>query len=196
MNELKSFGAMYWEGRYGKDKFNSGRGSYGCSAEFKAKVINDFIAERCVQSVIDFGCGDGNQISLLACPKYLGFDISQSAVDMCRTRMTDRPEYEFKPLAAYSGETAELALSLDVLYHIIESDVFRAYLRRLFAAATKYVMIFAVDREQRKFMELGVHVCYRRFNAWILDNISGWRLVATVDNPCGYETRFYIYEKL
>ena len=53
----------YWENRY-KNNGNSGAGSYGRLAEFKADVINNFIAENKITSVIEFGCGDGNQLSL------------------------------------------------------------------------------------------------------------------------------------
>ena len=41
----------YWENRY-KKSGNSGAGSYGRLAEFKADVINNFIAENKITSVI------------------------------------------------------------------------------------------------------------------------------------------------
>ena len=50
-----------WEKRYAKGG-NSGAGSYGKLAVYKAKVLNEFIEENKneVNSVVEFGCGDGN----------------------------------------------------------------------------------------------------------------------------------------
>jgi hypothetical protein len=41
--------------------------------------------------------------------------------------------------------TAGLAISLGVIYHLTEDAVFEAYLTHLFAAAAKYVIIYATD---------------------------------------------------
>src|SRR5262245_15823168 len=72
----------YWEDRYGTEG-NSGVGSYGKFAAFKAEVINVFVAARGVQSVIELGCGDGNQLKLAQYPKYTGYDVSETAVRKC-----------------------------------------------------------------------------------------------------------------
>jgi hypothetical protein len=53
----------YWDNRY-KKCGNSGAGSYGKLAEFKADILNKFISKNNIQSVIEFGCGDGNQLLL------------------------------------------------------------------------------------------------------------------------------------
>ena len=46
--------ADYWEARY-RDGGNSGAGSYGRLALFKARFLNDFVRSENVQSVIEFG---------------------------------------------------------------------------------------------------------------------------------------------
>ena len=51
----------YWEERYSKGK-NSGAGSYNELARFKAEVLNGFVQKQNIRSVIEFGCGDGNQL--------------------------------------------------------------------------------------------------------------------------------------
>src|SRR5262245_61906539 len=73
----------YWQDRYAAGG-NSGVGSYGKFAEFKAEVINDFVAEKSIISVIEFGCGDGNQLKLSRYQTYIGFDVSKSAVQECQ----------------------------------------------------------------------------------------------------------------
>src|SRR5437660_1578196 len=69
----------YWEGRY-VEGGDSGHGSYGFLAAEKARFLNAFIEKHHVASVIEFGCGDGNQLSLARYPRYLGLDVSEAAV--------------------------------------------------------------------------------------------------------------------
>ena len=77
--------ADYWDRRYrlGSD---SGAGSYGRTAVHKAAFLNTFVAEHHVPSVIEFGCGDGHQLSLAEYPRYVGLDVSSEAVRACQAR--------------------------------------------------------------------------------------------------------------
>jgi len=75
----------YWERRYAQGG-TSGSGSYARLAEFKAEVLNAFVQERHIQSVIEFGCGDGNQLSLARYPSYVGLDVSKTAIFLCGRR--------------------------------------------------------------------------------------------------------------
>src|SRR5258706_45661 len=72
----------YWESRYVSGG-TSGAGSYGVQAEYKASFLNSFVADNNVRTVVEFGCGDGNQLRLAAYPSYLGLDVSSKAVHMC-----------------------------------------------------------------------------------------------------------------
>src|SRR6185295_15810324 len=96
--------AAYWEERYRKGG-NSGAGSYAHFAEFKAEVLNAFVAEKSVASVIEFGCGDGNQLSLAKYPRYLGVDVSAAAVAKCRAMFTGDKTKTFATTADYAGQT-------------------------------------------------------------------------------------------
>lgn len=69
----------YWERRYAAGH-NSGAGSYGALAEFKADVINRFVARNSVQTVIEFGCGDGAQLELADYRHYVGYDVSETVL--------------------------------------------------------------------------------------------------------------------
>ncbi len=62
----------YWTQRYAEGG-NSGAGSYGKFARFKAEVINKFVSEREIKSVIEFGCGDGNQLKLANYSRFSPF---------------------------------------------------------------------------------------------------------------------------
>ena len=74
--------AEYWDRRY-RGGGNSGDGSYGGLADFKAEIINAFVAENRIDTVVELGCGDGNQLGLMDVPQYTGYDISKKAVEMC-----------------------------------------------------------------------------------------------------------------
>ena len=52
----------FWESRYQRGE-TSGGGSYGRLAQFKAQTLNRFVEENEIASVIEFGCGDGHQLS-------------------------------------------------------------------------------------------------------------------------------------
>jgi len=72
-----------WDNYY-RAGYTSGAGSYGALANFKAQMINEFIADHGIQTVLDIGCGDGNQLSLLNCPEYIGVDVSPTIIELCK----------------------------------------------------------------------------------------------------------------
>ena len=78
----------YWEDRY-KRNGNSGAGSYGRLARFKADVLNELVQREDIKTVIEFGCGDGNQLRFANYPKYVGYDVSQKSIRMCKALYAD-----------------------------------------------------------------------------------------------------------
>jgi SAM-dependent methyltransferase len=170
----------YWEGRY-RSGGTSGPGSYGDLATFKAEVLNAFVASEGIQSVIEFGCGDGHQLSLARYPRYLGLDVSPAAIATCKRLFAGDPSKEFRTVQEYAGEKADAALSLDVIYHLVEDDVFDRYMAALFDGARKWVVIYSSNFE-------GVdeghaqHVRHRKFTDWIGANRPGWDRVKIVKN--------------
>ena len=122
MNAFSSF--AYWEARY-RAGGTSGAGSAGRLLHFKADVINGFVADNTIGSVLDLGCGDGNLLSLLRVPSYVGVDVSPTALAGCITRF---PQHRFVPFDAVEAEpAAELALCIDVIFHLVEDGGFRAH---------------------------------------------------------------------
>ena len=45
--------------------------------------MNKFVEEHGIIDVLEWGCGDGNQLSLAKYPRYIGIDVSKTAVNMC-----------------------------------------------------------------------------------------------------------------
>ena len=192
----------YWEQRY-VNGGNSGVGSYGKFAMFKADIINRFVSEHDVKSVIEFGCGDGNQLKLANYPHYLGFDVSETAVSSCRKQFCSDDTKKFRLMKEYNGERADLALSLDVIYHLIEDSIFENYMATLINASDRYIIIYSSDSDSNLWYE-GIHVRHRKFTNWIAANMSCWKAIEHIPNKYPYTgdflegsfADFYIYEKV
>ena len=189
--------ARYWERRYAEGG-TSGSGSYGALGEGKAAFLNDFVRRHEVDSVIEFGCGDGHQLSLAGYPRYIGLDVSRSAIALCQRRFADDPAKSF---FLYDGAcftdraglfTADLAISLDVIYHLTEDAVFEAYLTHLFAAAARFVIIYATDRE---IAGTAPHVRNRHFTPWVATQRPDWQLLqVTPGSGSGHD--FFTFERV
>ena len=192
----------YWSRRYAEG-LNSGEGSYGKFANFKAEIINSFVRNKEIKSVIEFGCGDGNQLTLSKYPKYLGIDVSPEAILVCKTKFKSDSSKCFKLLEDYNGEKAELVLSLDVLFHLIENDIFSEYMQRLFYSANRYVIIYSSNKSKTED-NLPPHVKHRNFTDWIYNNLDNWEMDAYIPNRYPYKgdyrkgsfSNFYIFRKL
>jgi len=195
----------YWELRYAAGK-TSGPGSYGRLAEFKAEFANSFVNRHNIRSVIEFGCGDGNQLSLAAYPSYIGLDVSRTAIKLCKERFSQdetKSFFLYEPdcfVDRHSVFRADLALSLDVVYHLVEDQIFEHYMRHLFAAAEKFVIIYSSDTDQKGKMP---HVKHRQFSRWVERNLPEWRLAERVPNKYPFAScsgtesfaSFLVYEK-
>jgi hypothetical protein len=180
MSMTQSFNIeKYWENRYARGK-NSGSGSYGRLAEFKADYLNQFVSRNGIKSVIEFGCGDGNQLTLSRYPNYLGFDVSNTAVVKCRELFHSDASKQFRHMSEYRGERAELSMSLDVIFHLVVDEELDAYMRRLFDAGERFVIIYSSNDPE--LFDINEHVLHRRFTDWT-GRFSGARLVEKVSNP-------------
>jgi SAM-dependent methyltransferase len=193
--------ARYWEARY-RNGGHSGAGSYGRLADYKATFINGFVLANRIGSVLDFGCGDGNLLSLLDLPAYSGVDVSPTTLALCAARFQARTSFRFRLFDDLTPtDRADLTLSIDVIYHLIEDSVFQAYMAELFGRADRFVLIYASNCEQAW---PDAHVRHRRFSDWAARNFPEWRLAAHVPNPHGYRPEqpettsfadFFVYAK-
>lgn len=192
--------AAYWERNY-SDGGTSGSGSYGALAEGKAEFLNDFVRRRGVRSVIEFGCGDGHQLSLADYPSYIGMDVSRSAIGRCVSQFAGDPAksfflYDGACFADNSGLfTADLAISLDVIYHLIEDIVFEAYMTHLFTAGMKFVIIYATDSE---IPGTAPHVRHRHFTPWVAARYPEFQLTQVAEGPGSGPSRadHFVYERV
>jgi hypothetical protein len=192
----------YWENRY-KNGGNSGAGSYNNLAEFKAEVLNDFIIKYNVKTVIELGSGDGNQLKYFNFPSYIGFDVSKYIIEKCNEKFKDDSTKKFFHIDEIKTHKAELTLSLDVIYHLVEDDAFNNYMVDLFNTSSKYVIIYANNDENDAYR--APHVKPRKFTNWIEQNQPNFKLIEHIPNKYPFQKEkgdstsiadFYIFEKI
>ena len=193
--------ADYWEARYKADG-DSGAGSHDRLAQFKAEVLNEFVRRNAVRSIVEFGCGDGSQLALAEYSDYTGIDVAPSALERCRTRFAGDPAKQFFGSATELDRTFDLALSLDVIYHLVEDDVFEAYMNALFDSSHQWVIVYSSNCEDPTPEP---HIRHRRFADWLSRHRPDWRLVQQIRNRYPYDSRnpdltsfadFFIYERI
>ncbi len=176
---------------------NSGSGSRGELALFKASFINDFIKEKNIKSIIDFGCGDLYNASLFEVKEYLGIDIVDHQIPhkvlakSFKTTVARFDEIKIK-------KNSDLVICLDVLYHILKDELeyLKNTLEKIFQTSNKYIIIYAQDSLDIKNNNMTpIHI----YN-------SPWRQILEEKNikliykqeKCrqGTTAKFFIYEKL
>lgn len=194
----------YWKQRYEKGG-NSGEGSYGPLAQYKAAFINGFCKDHGIRSAIELGCGDGNQVSKLNIERYIGVDISEKCIEWARKQFHGRG-YTFLTADEFRSERTEgmceLGLSLDVVYHLIEDEVYRDYLADLFSASSRFVLIYSSNLDY--FNPIFPHVRHRPVVDHVVETQPDWRFLRTERNPYhrhpdepGYGSfaEFHVFEK-
>lgn len=199
MNKKFKNSTQYWEERYNNGG-NSGAGSYNNLAEFKTRIINNFIEENNISNIIEFGCGDGNQLKGITDVNYLGFDVSDKAINICKELFKDDNKKDFKHIDSYNNEKSILTMSIDVIFHLVETSVYIDYMKKLFEASEKYVIIYSSNKDENSTSH---HVKHRKFTDWIGVNRKDFILIKFIPNKYPFNGNgdstsfadFYIYEK-
>jgi hypothetical protein len=193
--------ADYWERRYIRGG-NSGAGSYNRLAQFKADIVNGFVADNNINSVVEFGSGDGAQLELAKYPAYVGIDVSPAAVAETRRRFNNDGSKVFYLISEVPADlSADLSLSLDVIYHLVEDETFDAHMRALFDVAARFVIIYSSNCDAPR---VDAHVRHRQFTVWVEKNRPDFGLIKHVPNAFPFDERnpdnssfadFYIFER-
>ncbi len=193
----------FWEKHY-QGGGNSGTGSYKHLAQFKSDVINNFIKENGINTLIDLGCGDGNIVSMLSVPYYTGIDVSPTIISKNREKFKDDQTKNFycsSEREKYTHQRYDLSLSMDVIFHLVEDEVFFNYMNDLFSLAEKYVIIYSSNHEEFTMWREFRH---RNFTGYVIDKFPDWEIFRYIPNKYPYiigkETEssvsdFYIYHK-
>jgi SAM-dependent methyltransferase len=193
----------YWRRRYASGG-RAGKGTYGRLGAFKAEVVNGFFRREGVTSAVEFGCGDGDQAALFKVARYTGVDVSEAAIARAKAQLRGRTGWHFMTFeeAALNHLRAEASLSLDVIFHLVEDDLFEQHMRRLFEAAERFVVIYSSNKTDSGSKHGRIR--HRVFTDWIAANASDWTLLQRIPNrfprrPWAHRGRsfcdFYIYQR-
>jgi len=185
--------ARYWEARYAGGG-NSGTGSSGHLAAFKAEIVNHLVRKYGIRSVLELGCGDGRQLALARYPSYIGVDVSATAIRLCQERFAGDASKAFI-LGTGDGLRADMVISLEVIFHLVEDDVFESYMRRLVAAGDRLLVIYSSNRDPDPAS--APHVRHRHVVRWMTANAPEWGKPEVVRNryPRRSFSDFFIYRR-
>jgi len=191
--------SRFWDLHY-RAGGSSGPGSLGDLRTYKASFVNNFVREHGVSSVIEFGCGNGDQLEMGIYPRYIGLDVSASVLKAVGERFAND---HGKSFFLYSPDVfrdmagifkSDLALSLDVLFHLTEDEVYYKYITDLFCCSSRWVVVYSSNRDQRH-----TNVGYTRHRRFTDDvaHMGGWELLQDEPNPFSHQTesRFYVFRR-
>ena len=189
----------YWKNRY-QEGGHSGLGSYGFLAEYKKNFLNNFIKEKGINSILEYGCGDGNQLVLIDCEVKYGVDVSEVAVEKCKSLMPDNKFFVISENEKLFLKKTDLLLSLDVLYHLLEDEVFENYLKNIVDHESEYVIIYSSDFDDSE--HFSKHVRHRKFsdNSILLEKYELIKfeenIYKSTDHELGSFSDWFIYKKI
>ena len=154
----------YWTKRYSFGR-NSGVGSSENASKAKASYISAVLDRYQIKSVEDIGMGDGTFLrELTFAGMYTGMDVSPLVIEMAKNRWQKDSRKQFFLLSDYEKnkpKECEARISLDVILHLVENEVYYHHLDILFADPAKYVFILSTNLEEKpKF--LSPHVRHRK----------------------------------
>jgi hypothetical protein len=96
---------------------------------------------------------------------------------------------------------ADLTLSLDVIYHLVEDQVFEEYMSALFAASRRWVIVYSSNHDAQPE---AVHVRHREFTRWVARHWPDFQLKERIANAFPFDAAdpqqtsfadFYIFER-
>ncbi len=138
-------------------------------------------------AVLDAGCGIGWFTERLVGRGYqlTAVDFSASAVDIARRRLGDKVDIQVGRLDEYqSGRTFPLVICIDVLFHIVDDDQWRATVANLAAQVAAGGAFVIQDHLIDAPVEIAdvttTHTRWRS-EAMYSDALAGWEL-ATLDH--------------
>ena len=184
--------STYWSRRY-RDGGNSGKGSYGEEAAFKSDTIASIAAKFEVQSVVDFGIGDGSMVSniqrkLKPNTQYLGFDISPVAVNAIK-RTNHDGVFEVGDVASGSIEAhADMALCIDVFFHLMSAERQTKAMETICNSFGKVAIVSALN--QKPAEPMAAHCSY-----WPMKIPEGIRLVEEIVLPMNPKLSLYVLSR-
>jgi len=182
----------FWKKRY-QTGGNSGAGSESDLKNFKVNFINEFVQSKNIESILDFGHGDLRIAKELIVDNYTGIDIFNPPNDYNLNLVNVKFD-------EYYGNSAELVICLDVLYHILEpeQEYMRKSIDKMFEKSDKYVIIYAQDSRDNKFDTMYRNHLYNSkwFQHIEYSHKEAKLIYEQESSQHGTTAKFFVYEKM
>ncbi len=148
-------------------------------------MINGLVTSNSLDTVLEFGCGDGNQLSYYSLQNYLGLDVAEKAVELCSEKFADDPSKRFRLIRP--GEDVDfgrfdLVMSLEVLMHVVDEGDFLWTLDNIFRHSDNYVVILTPLTPLMDFPK-GSHEKYRNLFPYLVPYIGEFAVVDVITHP-------------
>ena len=96
---------------------------------------------------------------------------------------------------------ADLTLSLDVIYHLVNDYAYNGYMHQLFESSNQFVIIYSTNSDQTN--SPAVHIKNHKFSDWVDNHRPDFSLLTKINNKYPYNgdntvsspCDFYIYQK-
>lgn len=176
--------AKYWEERYYYGG-NSGKGSYFQEAIEKADYLNAKIKQYNIDTIVDIGCGDGNNLKLFEIRNYYGFDVSKTIINFNKRQYSQDKNKKFILIDDYFDNTLLeirnkkdtnklICVSFDVIGHLVEDTVYQKHLANFLLLNPDYLIVSNSDEEKEYDLSLP-HIKLRNYSRDLIND--GWTLI-------------------
>lgn len=133
----------YWENIYASGG-NSGAGSRGKLKDWKWSQITESIGDT--SNIVDIGCGDMKFIGGHEPINYVGIDISKTIIDVNKLVYPNYIFYNINADQYIPQLRAPVVLCMDLLFHIIDDDIYYKILDNIIKYSSKYIVIYSWDK--------------------------------------------------
>ena len=176
--------SQYWEDRYYYGG-NSGSGSYYKNAAEKANYLNAKIDQFDIDTIVDIGCGDGNNLKLFKIQNYYGFDVSKTIIFQNKKKFKQDRSKQFLIIDKNFDENLSsirnqknikkiICVSFDVIGHLVEDEIYDNHLKSFDLVNPDYLIISNFDVETEYDLSVP-HIKHRNYSRDLLN--KGWKLV-------------------
>jgi len=173
---------LFWDFRYTHSpELGSGLGSRGEVLIYKRGLLRGLTQALRPDSILDVGCGDCEVTADLPDRAYTGIDVSPVAVERNRGRMPNR-KFISGDFLELNVPIADLVLCFDVLIHLSDARVYRAFVKRLVTRSGKCGLVSGYEKDPNEnggmvFFHEPLSVTLRRFGARSIRKVGQYNKV-------------------
>ena len=186
----------FWDRRY-REGGNSGAGSRGQEAIWKAEKVVRIARRDRIHSILDFGSGDGHVAravvrGLPGSVSYRGVDISPTTVLAASKGAPGNMTFEVADITEQFEGSADMVLCLDVLFHLSTAEKHRAAIDVICRSFRSVAIVAAWNESilQEYGGKFADHTFFRPFEV-----PDGIEVFARVIPSCPSKTLYVLHHK-